>query len=260
MRLLLNQEWYEAVSSEGQFEADYESLIRNHASSLFPEYQTVAFKTPVESEEGRRIPDLALIDRHYRYWWVVEVEMAHHSLYGHVIPQVEVFARGKYGREHVSYIFSRSNTLNHQSLADMIKGAQPRVLVVVNQSVPTWMDPIHRLDSLVTIVEVFRSGRNQHILRINGDYPSNSDTSVLSSCRLDSAIPRLLKVDSPAALGIESNAKIPIRFDGGLTSWSRLDTADGVWLCPLGRNPLSTNQDYLIVEDSDGHASFKEAC
>ena len=260
MRLLFNQEWFDAVSSEGQFEADFEALIRSRASSLFPEFQTVPFKTPVESEDGRKIPDLALIDRYYRHWWVVEVEMAHHSLYGHVIPQVEVFARGKYGQEHVKYMVSRCNSLNFASLSDMIKGAQPRVLVIVNRSVPNWLDPIHRLESLVTIVEIFRSGRNQHILRINGDYPSSSNSNILSLCRLDTTIPRLLRVDSPAALGIGNNQSIQIRFYGGLTSWSRVDTSDGVWLYPLGRNPLSTDKDYLIVKDSDGHTSFKLAC
>ena len=48
--------------------------------------------------------------------------------------------------------------LNYAALSDMIKGAQPRVLVVVNHSVPSWIEPIRRLDGIVTVVEVFRSG------------------------------------------------------------------------------------------------------
>ena len=258
MRLLFNQEWYESVSSEGQFETVFEDLIRGRAGSLFPDYHVVPFKTPVESEEGRKIPDLALVDRNYRYWWVVEVEMAHHSLYGHVIPQVEVFARGKYGQEHCDYMVDNYDALIHAALTDMIKGAQPRVLVVVNHSVPSWIEPIHRLDGLVAVVEVFRSERNQHILRFNGDYPSGSDASMVSYCRLDSAMPRLLHIDSPAALGIASGEQLSIRFDGGLTYWSRLDTLEEVWLVPSERNPLFANQDYLILKDSDGHFSFKK--
>ena len=260
MRLLFDQEWYESVSSAGQFEADYEALIRSRASWLFPDFQTVPFKIPVESEDGRKIPDLALVDRYYRSWWVVEVEMAHHSLQGHVIPQVEVFARGKYGQEHAEYMVDKCASLNFTSLSDMMKGAQPRVLVVVNQSVPNWLDPIHRLFGLIATVEIFRSSRNQHIFRMNGDYPNSSSPNILSACRLDSSIPRLLRIDSPAALGIGNNEKIQIRFLGGLTSWSRLDTSDGVWLCPLGRNPLTKDRDYLIVSDPDGHTSFNLAC
>ena len=259
MRLLLNEEWFDAVSSEGQYESEFQDIIIGRADSLFPDYYVVSFNALVESEDGRRRPDLALIDRNYRYWWVVEVEMAHHSLYGHVIPQVEVFARGKYGQEHCDHLISRCNELNPVDLADMIKGAQPRVVVLVNRSVPDWIEPIHGLDGIVTIVEVFRSGRNQHILRIDGEYPTRSAVNVLSMCNLDNTMARLLQIDSPAALGVGSGDQISIRFQGGITIWSRLDSADKVWLIPSGRNPLSANQSYRILKDADGGMSFEEA-
>ena len=183
--------------------------------------------------------------------------MAHHSLYHHVIPQVEVFTRGNYGQEHCDYMVEKGDSLDHAALSDMIKGAQPRVLVVVNCSVPNWVEPIRRLEGLVAVVEVFRSDRNRHILRINGDYPSRSDASVVSYCRLDNMMPRLLHIDSPAGLGIASGEQISILFDGGLTSWSRLDTRGEVWLFPLERNPLTANQEYFILKDTDGQFSFK---
>ena len=257
MRLLLNGEWFDAVSSEGQYEAEFEELILSRASSLFPDYHVVPFKISVESEDGRKTPDLALIERSYRYWWVVEVEMAHHSLRGHVIPQVEVFARGRYGQEHCDYMVGKCSGLDQNALADMIKGSQPRVLVVVNRAVPNWIEPIHSLDGLVAIAEIFRSGRNQHILRINGDYPSVSDESLVSSCRLDSGMLGLLQIDSPASLGIASGEQASIELDGGITFWTRLDISDKVWLIPTGRNPLSANQSYLILRNSEGRLSFE---
>ena len=229
MRLLLSEEWFDALSSEGQYESDFESIILSRAKSLFPQFHTVPFRIPVESEEGRKIPDLALVDRTYRFWWVVEVEMAHHSLCGHVIPQVKVFARGKYGEEHANHLARRGDDLDRDALQDMIMGAQPRVLVVVNRSVPDWVEPIHRLDGLVTVVEMFRSSRNQHILRVNGDYPEGSDAHIASLCRLDNILPNLLQVDSPATLGVSTGEQIAIEFNGGLTNWSRLDISDRVW-------------------------------
>ena len=257
MRLLLNEQWFDAISSEGQYESDFESIILSQANSLFPQYLAVPFRMPVESEEGRKIPDLALLDRHYRFWWVVEVEMAHHSLYGHVMPQVEVFARGRYGEDHANHLANRCDALDKATLQDMVLGAQPRVLVVVNRNVPEWVEPIHRLDGLVTVVEIFRSWRNQHILRVNGDYPEGENASLASYCRLDKALPNLLQVDSPAALGVGRGEPISIGFNGGLTTWSRLDTSDRVWLVPLGRNPLVANQEYSIVRDSDNRLIFK---
>ena len=252
MRLLLSEEWFGSVSSEGQYESDFESVILSRANLLFPQYYVMPFRIPVESEEGRKIPDLALVDFLYRFWWVVEVEMAHHSLYGHVIPQVEVFARGRYGGQHANHLASTRDDLDKAALRDMILGAQPRVLVVVNRNVPDWIEPIHRLDAIVTVVEVFRSGRNQHILRINGDYPEGEDAHIASLCRLDSTLPNLLQVDSPAALRIAPGEQIAMEFNGGLTNWSRLDISDRVWLVPSGRNPLVANREYLIMRDADG--------
>lgn len=257
MRLLLSEQWFDAVSSEGQYESEFESMILSRANSLFPQFYTIPFRIPVESEEGRKIPDMALLDRYYRFWWVVEVEMAHHSLYGHVIPQVEVFARGRYGEDHANHLANRCDDLDRTALQDMVLGAQPRVLVVVNRNVPDWVEPIHRLDGLVTVVEIFRSGRNQHILRVNGDYPASENPNVASFCRLDNTLPNLLLVDSPAALGVISGEPITIGFNGGLTTWSRLDTSDRVWLVPSGRNPLVANQEYLILRDSDNRLTLR---
>ena len=257
MRLLLSGEWFDPVSSEGQYESDFESIILSRANSLFPQFHVVPFRMAVESEEGRKIPDLALVDAIYRFWWIVEVEMAHHSLYGHVIPQVEVFARGKYGEEHANYLASKGDDLNGKALRDMIMGAQPRVLVVVNRSVPDWIDPMHRLDAIVTVVEVFRSDKNEHILRINGDYPESEDAHIASLCRLDTTLPGLLQMDSPAALGVETGGQVSIEFNGGLTNWSRLDASDRVWLVPAGRNPLVANQEYQIIRETDGRLTLR---
>ena len=257
MRLLVKEEWFETVSSEGEYESDFESIVLSKSSILFPEYYTLLFKMPVESENGRRIPDLVLVDRKYRHWWVVEVEMAHHSLNGHVLPQVDVFTHGKYGEEHKEYLIARSKALDPTALADMIKGAQPRVLVIVNRNVPNWIRPIQSIGGLVSIVEVFRSGRNDHILRVNGDYPSADAEEVVSTCRLDDLMPRLLQIDSPAALGVAPGDRLTIGFAGGFTEWERIDSADRVWLIPVKRNPLSAGQTYVILRNARGVLFFR---
>lgn len=258
MRILSNNEWFDVISSESQYETDFESIVVAHAADLFPQFHVIRFRAPVESEDGRKVPDLALLDREYRFWWVVEVEMAHHSLANHVLPQVEVFARGKYSEVHADYMASQRNDLDRVALQDMVKGAQPRVLVIVNRNVPDWIAPIRNIDGLLTVVEIFRSDRNRHILRVNGDYPLAGDSHIASRCRLDSVIPNLLLVDSPASLGLASGESITIEFDGGLTSWERVDSADRVWLSPLGRNPLAANKEYVILRDRESRILLRE--
>ena len=258
MRLLVNGEWFEAVSSWGQFERDFERLLFNQAGAIFPEHYTVPFKVPVETEHDRKIPDLALIDRSYRQWWVVEVEMGHHSLAGHVLPQVEVFARGKYGNEHGRYLLEQSNELDPDSVRDMIKGSQPGVLVVVNQEVPSWIEPIHHVGGLLTIVQIFRSSRNQHILRVNGDLITETSAELVSVCRLDPFMPRLLQVDSPASLGVAAGERLKILFGEGTTEWARIDSADRVWLNPIGNNPLSSGREYQVMKELGGRYYFAD--
>ena len=258
MRLLVNGEWFESVSTWGQFERDYEKLVYNQADIIFPEHHTVPFKFPVETEHERRIPDLALIDRSYRHWWVVEVEMVHHSLNGHVLPQVEVFSRGRYGNEHGNYLLEQSNELDPDAVRDMIKGSQPGVLVVVNQEAPTWVEPIHSIGGLLTIVQVFRSSLNQHILRVNGDLLTRTSAEVVSICRLDPIMPRLLHVDSPASLGVAPGGRLTILFGEGATEWARLDSADKVWLSPIGNNPLSSGMEYQVMRETEGRLYFMD--
>ena len=259
MRLLINNEWFDAVSSEGQYESDFEAIVLSHATLLFPDYHAIQFKARVESEVGAKIPDFALIDKQYRHWWVVEVEMAHHSLQGHVLPQVETFATGQYGAEHAEYLATHSTAIERGQANDMIRGAQPRVLVIVNQNTPTWVGPIHRLDGLVTVVEVYRSDRNQHAFRINGDNLTVIPWRQVSACRLDPLLPGLLQIDSPAALEITHGHRISIGFRGGQTEWERTDVSNQVWLSPVGRNPLVKGQDYNILRNPEGTLYLERA-
>src|SRR5439155_7902096 len=132
---------------------------------LFPEYELVEFRKDIQSEHGVRRPDFALIHKKYRTWWVVEVEMSYHSLYGHVIPQVLVFSNGTYGSQEAEYLVGHSDKLIADRVEEMMKGAPPRVLVVANELVPDWLPALRAHNSLLAIVEVYRSDRNEHLLR-----------------------------------------------------------------------------------------------
>lgn len=256
-RLLIDGDWHYPIASESQFESDYEALIVSQADLLFPGCYLVPFKVPVESEEGCKIPDLVLIDSQYRQWWVVEIEMAHHSLERHVMPQVEVFSRGKYGSEHVAYLLNHSGSLDRASLENMLKGSQPRVLVIVNRSVPGWYEPIHRLNGMLVVIEVFRSSRNRYTLLANDDWPGVDPEHVITTCQVDNVIRTFLKINSPAGLPVAHGERVSIQLAGGVTVWTRIDISDSVWLQPTERNPLEANRSYSIVRNSNGELAFR---
>jgi hypothetical protein len=255
-KLLVSGRWYEEVGPTSLYEADLERIIVDQAPVLYPQFHAVSFKCTVYSEEDAAQADLALIERAYKEWWVVEVEKPNHSLDGHVLPQVRTLSRAVYGPTEAAVICSQCKCLEHTRVADMMKGKQPRVLVIVNARVPHWIEPLKKYDAMVATIEIFRSDRNEHIFRINGEAPCPRQ-EVISTCYLDRAIPRFVLVEAPSALGVEPKGKVMIRVDDCATQWIRVDAQDRVWLTSVGPNPLSPGVKYDIVKGDDGALSFR---
>jgi hypothetical protein len=137
----------------------------------------------------------------------------------------------------------------------MMRGSQPQILVIVNQYVPGWVQPLSAYSARLTVVEVFRSDRNRHVVRLNGDYPSAPGNEI-STVRLDPLMPRLVIIESPA--GLESgDALLLIEFEGSTTEWTRITASDKVWLSPRRSNPLEPGHRYALVKSEDGRLKFE---
>ena len=123
-RILYNDEWFEEIASHGYYEAEFEAILQNEAGRLFGSYHLVPFKTPVTSDvdADTRKPDFALVHKTYRSWWVVEVELGHHSLVGHVLPQVRTLAHAKYGAMEADYLCRQEPSLRKDKILEMLKG------------------------------------------------------------------------------------------------------------------------------------------
>ena len=187
-RFLLRDEWFDQLSSTSLYEHEYERLLLSNSQALFPDYHVVDFKPIIQSEHGAARPDLALVDRELRLWWIVEVELAHHSLKGHVLPQVEVLTSGRYGANEAALLHHAIPELASEAASDLVKGAHPSVLVIVNQTRPGWQGAIEQIGASLMIAEVFRSSRNVHAIRANGTYPTTGGDFV-SDCVVDRLLP-----------------------------------------------------------------------
>lgn len=254
-RLLHDGEWFEALSADAVFEADYEALLLERGSLLYPGFYLVRFKRKVHSEFGSGIPDLALIDRGYRCWWIVEVELGSHRLEGHVRQQVEIFSNAKYTADDALHLASVDAQLDPVRLHRMMLGASPRVLVLVNQVRPEWTAWLRKYDALVGVAEMFRARTNKIILRINGQHPEPV-TDIVTRCVVDLVIPKALIVESPA--GLPDGETLDIEFDGAATRWRRMESRDRVWLVPDRRSPLPPGQrEYEILLQADGRLSLR---
>jgi hypothetical protein len=256
-RLLVGQDWYESIRPQSWRESDYEAVVLDQAPALFPAWRCVPFTETVEGEDGtRKKPDLALIDHEYRQWWVVEVELANHDLYGHVIPQVDVFRTGDYGEIHAYALHEKANDLDLGRLEAMILGEPPNVLVIVDSPSTNWKAPLLERRVALAVVEPFRGLGTSVALRLNGDQPEPHPT-VLTRCTRNGSIRRLWKVHSPAVLPNDEGVLV-IEYDGVPTAWSVVRLHDSVMLKAERGDILTEAASVDLVRLDDGGLAFMQ--
>jgi hypothetical protein len=256
-KALFQNRWFEEIAPGSVYESEFEGIVKAHAAHLWPRFVAVRFKPTVYADKDSAKPDFALIERGYREWWVVEVEMSHHSLEGHIIPQIRTLSEAAYGKREAEKLNEACPELDVAKLAEMMKGCQPRVLVVVNKPRTEWVKPLSNYDAKLAVFEIFRSDRNEYLFRVNGEHPIGP-SEIITRCSFDGLMTRWLVVDSPVGLGVAPQGKIQIVYRDHMTEWSRIEISDKVWLSPTGPNPLSDTVDYEIVRRGDGQFLFQE--
>lgn len=255
IRLIIDQELAEPIPSETQYENDFESAVMANAANIFRGWHVCRFKCMVHAPgtaQGKARGDLALVDTSAQDWWVVEVELSHHSLEGHVLPQVEALSLGLYGEKHVIECLRQSlpSQIPNRQLIKMVVTRQPRVLVVVNDYAEGW--PAMLADyAKVLIFKPFRDKHGQYRYILDGDLPTRS-TGQESVCVREDAMPGSLMINSPLALGLVSGTKVKIQTENGTTMWKYHRLGENSFLFALGGFPLpKRNKYYLLSRDSD---------
>lgn len=200
-------------------------------------------------------PDLALIDKKYRKWWVVEIELSIHSLRDHIIPQIRKLHDADYGSYLVESFIKDNRNLNKKKLESMLKGNPPNVIIILNRHMFEWIDELKRFNAIVMIVEVFRSRHNSHLLRVNGEFPF-IESEIISECYIDPLLNNFLILESPGGLSIKAGEAIDIQYENCLTKWKRLDISDKVFLTPINKNPLLEKVKYKLILLNDNSYSF----
>ena len=258
-RVFFNKVWFDSVRSESWHEADYENVVISNADILFPQWIVVPFKTNVIGDDGTvKQPDMALIDRSYRRWCVIEVELAHHSLVRHVLPQVEAFRTATYGDEHAAYIHSKDPALDLERLKEMVRSEPPEILVIVDRPDTTWKPMLREIDVSLSIIEPFRGPGTQVLLRVNGELPDLPGNVLTRLSRMQ--MRRLWKVHSPAALPMAAaeDDTFNILVDSSPTRWRRTAIGGGLMLSPFdGGDVLRGWKAVDLVQHEDGSLSFQ---
>ncbi|MFC1981398.1 hypothetical protein ACFLVN_04045 [Chloroflexota bacterium] len=146
-RILVASEarWYEEQNViASYYEAEFERKIRQQVSAVFPDYYTSSFKIEIQTDQKEpRKPDLAMVHKQFKDWWIAEVELIGHPL-SHVIDQVSVFIQGNYNSIRIADYLKQKNieensvALDYNKLREMIFYQQPKILVIVDEQQSDW--------------------------------------------------------------------------------------------------------------------------
>jgi len=258
-KILYRDSWFHPVKSSTIYEGVYEKRILANSAYLFPGFYCCPFKKAVDSIHGTGVPDLVLIDKSYRSWVVVEVELETHSLQSDVELQVKQFANGEYDEDHARYIHSKLPNLDAARLRMLVLGTLPSILVVVPIVKPTWAVSLRNHRATFSQVEIFEDDTKQQLLRVNGDNPMAFTNEFVSRLFRDGSSDRGLRMENPGA--IEDLDQIRILVSGYGTTWRVIRSKASIWLMPTSREPLaemsarsfklmiSQSGDYLMEEE-----------
>lgn len=249
MRIVVDGTEYEALASTAMYETDYEAILVRWAPQIFPGWYTVPFKVSVDGIQGVRKPDLALVATDLSKWCVVEVEMAHHPIDAHVLPQVETFCTGAYGEPHANALAKVLPDIEATRISDMVRETHPNVHVIVNVEIPSWLGPLAQMGATLSVVEIYRSDRDAVALRVSGQEPAHPRTGYTRIVR-DSIVSNAFRVKDQRLLSLLAK-ELSVRIDGRTTQWQRPSLAHEL-IVPVGGDPVEGRNSLLISYDSNG--------
>jgi hypothetical protein len=254
--LRFKDDWFDPLSPTALSETQFEDLLIQNPDVFRASSWMVRFKKTIYSAEGSARADLAIIDRDYREWFVVEVEMARHSLYGHVLPQVRTLRDGFYGQAEADYLAERLPAANSARVADLVRGKSPRIVVIADRASQDWGKVLAGADIDFMTLEVFKSELNAYIFSVDGGLPQRAH-DLVSYCAIHPMLPRQLIVESPASLGIAANERLAVLWEGQVIEWVRMDSGDSCYLRTRGPVQLKTGIRYALLSMENGQIELR---
>lgn len=160
---------FELADPSGVDEVEFQTIVVRVLKHLQPEWIIFPFHPNVHHNDAVWMPDLAVVDKNFAYWFIVEVETSKHHLEKHVIPQVTAFREGRYADNTAQILANELDV--HKNQADTLLATIPRdVIVISNKRDEKWNHKLVALGVQHIVIETYRNKTtSQTIHKIEGD-------------------------------------------------------------------------------------------
>lgn len=234
-------------------EIDFEAEVVKALTCLQPDYWCGVFAGTFLLEGERRSADLALIHKSLSHWFVVEVELAGHSLEGHVLPQVRCFRYGEPEDSCVTSLMRGFSAITRDQAATILRYVPRYVAVVSNLPDAEWTQSLRALDVQHLTVSIYRdrNGRSAH--EVEGRLVARTESLGFAQF---SAINNCLRINKGSGLPV-GNIQIIDQF-GNPAPWTVREEAGVLWVSK-DRGPalLNHNAYVQIIRAFDGRIWIK---
>ena len=114
-------------------EKDFENQVLRVASEIMPGFTAASWKPIIRDRHGHGArPDLAMIARDLESWYVIEVELAAHSVPRHIAPQLETLGNGVYDSSLLPSLQKAFPSESTEALTRMVR-REPGLLCIADQ-------------------------------------------------------------------------------------------------------------------------------
>ena len=234
-------------------EIDFEAEVVKALACLLPEYWCGVFAGTFLLEGERHSADLALIHKSLSHWFVVEVELAGHSLNQHVLPQVRCFRYGEPDQTCVSSLLAAFGFLSREQASALLVYVPRYVAVVGNMPDPQWATALRALDVQYLTVSVYRNRGGRSALEIEGLLVARTES--LGFARF-SAIDNCLRINK--GCGLPSGTVQIIDQFGTLAQWTVREASGVLWISKDRGPALLEHEGYVqIIRTFDGRISLR---
>lgn len=256
-------EKYALIKSNDWAEKYFSTVVQKFSHVIFPNHYCFKFEVDMFFIGNKVRPDLILIEKQFKDWWLVEVELERHSWFSHIQEQIEKILNAEITDKHQEKIKQKLSShfeilgLNENKnqldrVDSLIKTERHKTLVIVDSEPKSWMNELQKGDARLMTVQVYRNDRNDHLIRCDTSLPSidNQVVTYLNPIN-DKFFHNWLEVVSPHRLGKQSGI-ININCGGTIFQCSLKSFGDKIYLVPPTNYsfvPLHLANRLVLLED-----------